>query len=202
MTDPHWNPEDYHVSFPDEPRYEGLLEEMPFLHQVAKVHHYVMDEIIPEIGRAILANAELSGLVLCLALVDYISGYYMGKETGGKDYIAFMNQYFPDGYKPYIQSIYRDLRNGLMHNLAATNPWHPENSFLIHRNSPEHLIRTKSGRVLFSVPKFREDVRRAWFMYRYDLIMKQSTNPNLKTNFEERFKQVAGLGAYMKRIPD
>ena len=202
MTDEKWNPQDYFVDFPDVPRYEGPLAELPFMHQVAKVQHYVMNEIIPEIMRAIVANAELSGLVLSLALIDYIAGYYAGKETGGKDYMNFINQYFPDAYKPYVQSIYRDLRNGLMHNLAATNPWHPENSFFIHRNLPQHLTRVESGKVLFSVPIFLEDIRRAWFMFIHDLIMEETTGQELKSNFEKRFKKVGGLGAFMERIPD
>ncbi len=202
MTDEKWNPEAYNVSFPDVPKYEGPLEGMPFLHKVSRIQHYVLNEIISEIIRAISAKAELSGLVLSLALIDYIAGYYAGKETGGKDYLAFMNSYFPEAYEAYSQSIYRDLRNGLLHNLAATNPWHPERSFFIHRNLAQHLVPVESGRVLFSVPIFVEDIRRAWIMYRYDLIMSQPTRPNLKPNFEKRFKQVGGLGAYMERIPD
>ena len=113
-----------------------------------------------------------------------------------------MKRYFPDAYQPYIQSIYRDLRNGLMHNLAATNPWHPEESFFIHRNLPLHLERIESGRVLFSVPIFAEDIRRAWIMFIHDLIMEESANPELRSNFEKRFKQVGGLGAFTERIPD
>ena len=169
MTNANWNPKDYFVNFPDVPRYEGPLSELPFMHQVEKIRHYVMDEIIPEVKRAIIANSELAGLVLSLALVDYIAGYYAGKETSGKDYVDFMDHYFPDAYKPYVKSIYRDLRNGLMHNLAATNPWHPEKSFFIHRNLHLHLIQVESGRVLFSVPIFAEDIRRAWIMYMHDL---------------------------------
>jgi|WetSurMetagenome_2_1015567.scaffolds.fasta_scaffold279108_2 hypothetical protein len=201
MTDAKWKPEDYFVNFPDVLPFEGPLEKLPFMHQVDKVCHYVMKVIIPEILRAINADAELSGLVLSLALVDYIAGYYSGKETSGKDYINFLNHYFPEVYKPYSQSIYRDLRNGLMHNLAATNPWHPEKFFFIHRNLPHHLFQEESGRVLFSVPIFLEDIRRAWIMYMHDLI-EEGSGQELKPNFEKRFKQIGGLGAFMEKIPD
>jgi hypothetical protein len=123
MTTINWDPKNYTFDFPDVPNYEGPLIDMPFLHKVEKVRHFVMDEILPEINRAVGASSELAGVVLSLALVDYIAGYYVGKQSSGNDYIGFMNRYFPDAYKSYNSSIYHDLRNGLMHNLAAKNPW-------------------------------------------------------------------------------
>jgi hypothetical protein len=203
MTNPNWNPEDYKFEFPDVPRYEGSLINMPFIYKVEKVRYFVIDEILPEIVRAVIANSELAGMVLSLALVDYIAGYYVGKQSTGNDYIDFLNHYFPNTYKPYSYSIFHDLRNGLMHNLAAKNPWRPAaTSFLIHHKPSQHLELTDEGRVLYSVPIFAEDIRRAWFMYMYDLVMKKNANPELVANFENRFRRLQGLGAYMVRILD
>lgn len=203
MTDSNWNPNDYILKFDPVTTADGPLVEKPFIYKIGKVLKFVMVEIVPEIKRAINSDAELAGIVLSLALVDYMAGYHAGKQSTGNDYIDFMDEFFPKEYKAFNSSIYRDLRNGLMHNLAAINPWRSSaRPFLIHRNLAPHLSLTDEGRVMFSVPIFLEDARRAWVMYCYDLIMKKKPDSDDVEKFSKRFDRLDGLGAYMERIPD
>jgi hypothetical protein len=203
MTDSNWNLNDYILKFDPITTVDGPLVEKPILYKVGKVLKFVMVEIVPEIKRAINADAELAGIVLSLALVDYMAGYYAGRQSTGKDYIEFMDQFFPKEYKDFNASIYADLRSGLMHNLAAKNPWRPSaKPFRIHGNLAPHLSLTDEGRVMFSVPIFLEDARRAWIMYCYDLIMKKNPDSDDVERFSKRFDRLDSLGAYMERIPD
>lgn len=203
MTDTDWDPANFLFSFPDEPAYEGALVDMPLMHKVEKVRHFIMDEVLKEIVRAVSTDAVLAGLVLCIALIDYITGYYVGKESKGENYRDFLARYFPDAYTPFIPAIYRDLRCGLMHNLTTLNPWkRTEESFDIHSNNPQHLAKAESGKIIFSVLVFAEDIRRAWIMYMHDLVMKKDTYPELVINFEKRFNRLQGRGAFMVKTPD
>jgi hypothetical protein len=202
MTDQNWSSKDYPIDFPDVPGYAGPKINAPFLHKVSDVYTYVLTAIIPEISRSVEAGAELAGLVLALSLIDYIAGYFVGKQASGKEYISFMDNYFPSAYKAFNFSIYHDLRNGLLHNLAAMNPWIPKTKlYIVHRNNSQYLELNKMSRYLFSVPIFREDIRRAWIMYFHDLIMENNSKPELRINFEKRFNRLGGLGAYIKKIP-
>jgi len=201
MTDRTWNPNDYLFAFDDVPRYEGPLTDAPLMHKLNWVWRYIFDSIIPEIRRAVDASSELSGLVLALAAVDYLAGYHVGKQSTGADYIRLIRRYFPSQYDSFAEPIYVQLRNGLMHNLAALNPWRsPGPRFLIHPNHPSHLQPIEEGRIAFSVLTFLEDIRRAWIMFAHDLVM--HPEPEAISNFTRRFDQLDGQGAFMERLPD
>jgi len=203
VTDKYWNQEDYLFEFDDVPRYEGELVEMPIHHKVEKVRHYLIDEILGEMERCLLADADLGALLLGLAAVDYLAGFYVGKQSTGKDYQAFMKRYFPPQYREYLDSFYSQLRSGMMHNLVAANPWKPKaTSFLVTTKSSSHLQTTSSGQVVFSVSHFRIDIYRAWRMHAHDMIMKPDKHNDLVQNFVRRFNKLDGVGAFMEKVPD
>lgn len=203
MTNKNWNPEDYHFEFPDVPAYEGPLVDMPLAHKIEKVRHFLLDEIFKDAHNCINIHSELSALFLALAAVDYLSGFFVGRQSNRHAYISFMIRYFPSDYEPIIDEIYYQLRCGLMHNLVALNPWkRNQNSFLIHPNSPNHLSQNQEGQIIFSVLIFIEDIRRAFWIYAHDLIMKADTNRESLLNFEKRFNRLDGIGAFMIRLPD
>lgn len=203
MTNRNWSPDDYYFEFPDIPAYAGPPADMPLPHKIEKVRLFLLGEIFKEAHECIDIHAELSALILSLASVDYITGFFVGRESTKRDYIAFMRRYFPLEYKPLIDVIYSQLRSGLMHNLTILNPWKTvSQSFLIHPNSTNHLSQNQEGQTIFSVLFFIEDIRRAWWMYGYDLIMKPDTNRELVLNFNKRFDRLDGRGAFMVKVPD
>ncbi len=106
MTDLTWNPQDFLFNFPDVPPYEGPLTHAPFMHKLNWVWRYVFGAIIPEIHRAVDAGSELAALILALAVVDYLAGYSVGRQSNGADYIAFIRRYFPPQYDPFAEPIY------------------------------------------------------------------------------------------------
>lgn len=184
MTDQTWNPDDFRFDFPDVPRYEGMLVAMPIQHKVEKVRRYLVDNLLPEVQRCLAVNAELSGLLLCLACTDYLAGFHAGRKTAKPDYTAFLRRYFPAKYDPHVDDIYDQLRSGLMHNLTAANPWNRSaTTFLIHANSPDHLEATQDGRLVFSVDIFQIDIYRAWRMYTHDMIMRADQHEDLIHRF-------------------
>ncbi len=203
MTDQNWDSNNFLFDFDDVPRYEGELVKMPIHHKIEKVRTYLVDEILIEIEKCIAQGAELSGLLLALASVDYLAGFYVGRQSKRKDYVAFMHHYFPSKYHPLLEAIYDQLRSGLMHNLVAANPWKPQlKSFLIHPSSEDHLEQNNEGKIVFSVGHFRVDIYRAWRMHAHDLIMKPHENEALLANFNKRFNKLDGVGAFMERYPN
>lgn len=198
MTDQKWNATDYLFVFPDIPSYEGDLVEAPFMHKVNWVWRYIFDDVLPEISRAINAGAELAALTLALATVDYMAGYRVGRESNGKDYVNFLREYFPSEYTLYIDDIYSQLRNGIMHNLVTVNPWRKDRStFSIHERNSPHLTPDDAAQIAFSVPIFLEDIRRAWIMFVHELVMHPTEGA--KENFLRRFNRLDGTGAFMRR---
>lgn len=203
MTNKNWNPDDYRFEFPDVPAYEGRLVDMPLEHKIEKVRHFLLDEIFEDAHKCINIHAELSALFLALASVDYLSGFFVGRQSTKLAYVSFMRRYFPQEYEPIIDTLYSQLRCGLMHNLVVTNPWKKTStSFLIHPNSQDHLVENQEGQIIFSVLVFIEDIRRSFWMFAHDLIMRKEANPDLVLNFDNRFNRLNGLGAFMTRVPD
>lgn len=203
MTNQEWDPNEYLFEFEDVPRFEGELVEMPIHHKVEKVRHYLIDEVLGEMENCIALGAELAAVLLGLAAVDYLAGFYVGKQSKKGDYVDFMRRYFPSNYHRRLDDIYDQLRSGLMHNLVAANPWKPQTpAFLIHLSSDDHLEVNTDGKVVFSVSHFRIDIFRAWRMHAHGLIMKPLENENLIANFNKRFNKLNGIGAFMVRIPN
>ncbi|MGD0575620.1 MAG: hypothetical protein ABSB61_09715 [Anaerolineales bacterium] len=171
------------------------------MHKLNWVWRYIFDTVIPETQRAVNAGSEIAGLILALAVVDYLAGYWVGRESTGADYIALIRRYFPPQYEPFAESIYVQLRNGLMHNLVGINPWRaPGPSFLIHPNHPSHLQAVEHDQIAFSVLTFLEDIRRAWIMFAHDLVTQPE--PDAVSNFIQRFDRLDGRGAIMVKVPD
>ncbi len=204
MTIQNWNPDDFKLDFPTfvtPPNTQ--LKDLPFIHKVHYLFEYVLERLIPEALIAILHGASLGGLFIALATIDYLAGFFVGKETKPNDYQSFMYRYFPDIYLPYLKTIYSQIRCGLMHNLVAISPWKGSNQirFSIQERSLLHLVEF-DGKLSFSIPVFIEDTRRAFIEYQYDLIMKPRENKDLVDNFNKRFNKVNGRAAVMVYVPD
>jgi len=203
MTNQIWNPNDYEFDFDDVPTYEGELTQMPIHHKMEKVRSYLIIDVLGDMEKAQSVGAELSAILLGLAAIDYLAGFFVGRQSKRDDYISFMSRYFPSQYQQFLDAVYDQLRSGLMHNLVATNPWKPRAySFTIQKHSQRHLQTDKEGKIIFSVGHLRVDLFRAWRMYAYDLIMKPDENENEIRNFNRRFNKLDGVGAFMVQVPD
>ncbi len=198
-----WNPDDYIFGFPDVPAYTGPLVGMPIHHKVNKVWTFVVKDLTSEVVRCLKAKAELAGLILSLAMVDYLAGYYCGRQSKRIDSLNYMREYFPNAYEPLLEKIYTQLRCGLVHNMAVLNPWKgPHVIFRIHSNFEKHLAKDSEGRLNFSVPMFLQHINESWFMFAHDIIMKGDQYPKLVEHFNTRFDRLEGRGAFMEHIPD
>lgn len=203
MTDKHWNAEDYLLDFPDLVVREGPVTATPIHHKVKAVAEYLVVNVLPEAKRCLDADAELAPLLLTIAAVEYMAGYYAGRQSKSTDFKEFVRRYFPAEYLTLIDPLYDQVRSGLIHNLTIANPWKGQViSFKIHPNSEHHLSKDPDGDIIFSVLYFLEDTRRAWCMYQHDLIMKGHELPQLIDNFHRRFNRLDGKGALMVKVPN
>jgi len=198
MTLPDWKAEDYFVDF--EPIYfEGHIVDAPLIRKTGWIVQNLHDVIFPDAIKALANGGELSSLLLSFSIVEYLAGYFAGKNSQAKDFKAFMYRYFPEQYRPYLNDIYSQLRNGLIHNLSIVNPWIPHKfSFFIEKRSDLHLQKLED-KVIFSIFHFLEDGRRAMIMYLYDIIMKPKENPDLVINFEARFNKKDGAASMIAK---
>lgn len=191
MTLPDWDSSKYLVDFEDI-RFSGNLVETPFIGKVVRVGQYLHDIVFPDMGRALNGGGELSSLLMMFALVEYLSGYYAGGQSRKQHFVSFSTRYLPGKYKPYLDAIYDQLRNGLVHNLTILNPWKAsEVQFAIEKDSPLHL-EIFNEKVVFSIRHFGLDLTRAWTEYGHDLIMRPTENKELVFNFEKRFNKNDG----------
>ena len=203
MTNRQWNLEDYQLDFPDVVVNDGPVTATPVESKVFRVVQYLITDILPQVNRCLNADAEIAGLILTLAAVDYMAGYYVGRQSTSADFKAFVEQYFPMEYRPFKDPLYDQIRSGLMHNLVILNPWRDQGvQFKVHPNSPDHLIEDSDGNLVFSVAYFLEDTKRALVMYQYDLIMKRDLFPDLVRNFHKRFNRLDGRAALMTKVPN
>jgi hypothetical protein len=195
MTLKNWNPEDYRFDY--EPvYYQGEIVKAPLIHKAIEVYKYLLGFIIPDAAKAFKSGGELSCLLTTFCIVDYLTGYYSGKQSTEKTFTSFVEKYFPQEYQFMSEALYQ-LRCGLVHNLVFFNPWKPSvDSLIIEENSPSHLQVVK-GKFVFSILHFLEDTRRATIMYFYDLIMHSDENLALVNNFHKRFNRKNGAASVM-----
>ena len=196
MTLPNWKPEDYYIDF-ESFRYTGNIVDAPIVFKVISVIKYLSEQIFPDAILAIQNGGELSGLLLVFSTIEYLTGYYSGKNSQEKFFVSFMERYFPSQYKNFTQEIFRQLRCGLIHNLTIINPWNSSDiQFILEKYSKLHLQKAEN-KIVFSTMHFLEDTRRATYMYQYDLIMKQEENKDLINNFNRRFNKKDGAASTM-----
>jgi hypothetical protein len=196
MTLPDWKAEDYFVNFEDI-TFTGRIVDAPLEMKTSLVLRYLHEVIFPDAIKSIANGGELAGLLLVFSIVDYLAGYFVGNKSGSKDFIAFVEKYFPEQYKPYVKSVYDHLRSGLVHNLTLQNPWMPTSTpFIIEKQSSFHL-QMRENKVVFSIAHFLEDTRRAAIMYLYELTMKPLENADLVKKFHKRFNKQDGATSMM-----
>lgn len=125
-----------------------------------------IDEFIIHDIRQCLKNDFLgTGLIiLTLAGVECISGYFCGKKADKQTFCEFLSsEYFPQPYATYSSQIYEKLRNGLVHDHTNKN-----NIFCMFRNEKdsshlkEELNEEGERFITFNRETFAKDFINAW----------------------------------------
>jgi hypothetical protein len=193
--------EDYLVDFPDS-YYEGPVADAPLVHKVCWVCQYTF-EALKSARRSLIADAEIPAIIASLAIVDYLAGFHAGRVTKSDDYKAFLREYFPDAYAPFIDRIYSDLRCGLLHNLVAVNPWQPVAGAHFHLipEAPDHLA-TRDGMIAWSSMTFLGHIGEALVRFQHHLIMDTPANAAAIARFHKRFDCLGGAAALMRKRQD
>ena len=201
MTDSTWNKSDYELSFEDIV-FTGNVIDAPIIWKISQIIVYFKTTVLKDAMNATMNGSGLSGLSLGMSSVDYLAGFYSGKETTQQDFVCYLEKYFPAKYKPFNQSIYKQIRCGILHNLVSNNPWREINQydFKITKEPYHHLDQDENGRYIFSISTFLKDLHRSVIMYAYDLIMKPEENYELLINFKKRFNRNNGTSAIMVHI--
>jgi hypothetical protein len=178
--------------------YTGRVVDAPIELKVGRITKYLMEDIFPDAIRAVEGGSEIAGLLLGFATLEYIVGYFVGKQSTRHDVLAFLSAYYPVQYAPFADAIYDHLRSGLVHNLTLQNPWMPVGDpFRIEKDSQMHLT-AHEGAIVFSIRHFLEDTRRGYFMYCHALIMKPAENASYIRNFHRRFNRKDGAASMME----
>ena len=196
MTLPNWNPDEYLVSF-DDIRYTGPIIEAPLIFKANKVFEFLHKDIFPDAFRALRCKADLSSLLLCFSIIEYLAGYYCGSQNSRKNFISYLESFYPSIYYDLSVEIYEQLRCGLVHNLNMKNPWKTSDiKFKIEDKSEFHL-KHDGDDVIFSIYHLIEDTRRSAIEFFYRIVMYPEENKEIVENFIFRFNQQDGVSSFM-----
>jgi hypothetical protein len=69
-----------------------------------------------DIKRASEGRSKMGAFILASCFIDYMAGFIAGRETTGKDYKKFVEDYLPSLYDP--EKLYKDLRCKVVHNYS------------------------------------------------------------------------------------
>lgn len=199
MLLPDYDPKTHPVIFEDI-NYSGNLVDAPIIWKVGRVIRYLHDDVFREASRAVNLGLDLSSLLISFSIVEYLAGFYAGRQSKAEDFINFINDFFPEKYRPFSSSIYEQLRNGLVHNLTLLNPWLTSNhEFIIENNSEDHLSQ-RDKKVVISIKHFLYDIMIAHGLHSYLIVMKPRDYPDLIKNFEKRFNKKDGTSSTMMKV--
>lgn len=104
----------------------------------------------------------LLAFVFMACAIDYLAGYWKGRPTTGKDYVGFVNEYFPRG-KYDADGLYDSLRNGVVHMFTLKQQRYP--IVLTDNNRDLHLRVDKNGQTILNAESLLEDLAYAMNLY-------------------------------------
>lgn len=157
--------------------------------------------VIEDIKRALDGNLQVGLVILSLIGIECLGGYLNGAKEGKNSFIAFIQKYFPDDYKPYTKDIYDYLRNGLAHSYTISlddKKRHRDKFVLFGGDKQEpHLkpfdLENKSL-VSFNRKTFARDFLKAWEKYSKEIFADQ--DPELRKRAVKRMQS----GGFLKVI--
>ena len=99
------------------------------------------------------ATAFLS-FMCAVAAIDALAGYRYATDKVGDRFVAFIKDYFPAGYAPHADNLYK-LRCRLLHNFS------PAHFSLAHASPAGHLRKSSIGDIVLSDDAFFADLKGA-----------------------------------------
>jgi hypothetical protein len=139
--------------------------------------------IFGPINRLVHSQDALSGFILMTCAIDYLSGFWWGENTEGKNkkvYIGFIDEYFPP--RRYdSNALYDSLRNGLVHMFTIKGMKYT----LIHNHPALHLSLDQSGQIILNAADFRDDLVSAKQRYFAEV----EVNPKLMDKLLKRYQR-------------
>lgn len=109
--------------------------------------------IFGPIDRLVCSKDALIGFIFMSCSIDYLAGFWRGRETHRTDYIDFIKTYFPNG-KYDERRLYESLRCGLVHMFTIKDRKYA----LTHNNPTNHLKSTDDGHIVLNAGNFRDDL--------------------------------------------
>lgn len=144
--------------------------------------------VLGPIDRLVPSQDALVGFILMACAIDYLAGFWWGKDTKGKvqlAYTGFIDEYFPKG-RYDAKGLFDSLRNGLVHMFTIKNKKYA----LTHNKPGIHLKNDTAGRIILNAADFRNDLVTAKDKY-FDEV---ETNPDLLDKLSDRLNRDGFLG--------
>ena len=141
------------------------------------------------IDRLVPSQDALIGFIVMACAIDYLAGFWWGKDTKGKvqvAYTGFIDAYFAKG-RYDAKGLFDSLRNGLVHMFTIKNKKYA----LIHNRADMHLKCDTAGQIILNAADFRDDLATARDKY-FDEV---ESNPDLLDKLWDRFNRDGFLAA-------
>jgi hypothetical protein len=125
---------------------------------IESLWHSIHDMAFLDIKRASEGKSKMGAFILSSCFIDYLSGFRYGKQSKGRDYVKFVNNYLNDKYD--ASKLYLDLRCKLVHNYSEGG------SYAFTDNHPElHKTKISDGRIMLNLEDFISDIENAMNKY-------------------------------------
>lgn len=105
------------------------------------------------IDRLLSTEDALIAFIVMACAIDYLAGFWKGKETTRSIYKSFIDEYFPTG-RYDSKGLYGSLRNGLVHMFTIKGKKYA----LTHGHPELHLKTDSNGQVVLNAADFRNDL--------------------------------------------
>ncbi len=145
--------------------------------------------VLGPINRLVTSQDALIGFIVMACAIDYLAGFWWGKDTKGNvkvAYTGFIDAYFPKG-RYDAKGLFDSLRNGLVHMFTIKNKKYA----LIHNRPDMHLKNDTAGQIILNAADFRDDLVTAGDKY-FDEV---ETIPDLLDKLRDRFNRDGFLDA-------
>jgi hypothetical protein len=113
--------------------------------------------IVKDLEKALSAHVEVGTIILTIVGIESLSGYFVGKNSDDKTFMAFIGEFMPE-YSSHAETLYKCVRNGLAHDYIIKE--HKKQGFMFTRDKGEkHLmpVENKYGWFYLNREKFALD---------------------------------------------
>jgi len=128
-------------------------------------------------------NKSIAGFILCSCLIDHVACFRYNKESSGKIYQSFIDDYL-SGYGYDSKRIYIDLRCKLVHNYTVGR-----SSYDLTSGTQLHLKKWNIGSVVLDLNVFVDHLEKALDKYLGEL----ESDSIVKENAINRYRKVGIL---------